>query len=51
MEELQEIGYKAVAYGFLIDDVQTAFTADCIKCIEPQIVDFIRSLVVVGKLA
>ncbi len=50
MEELQNIGYRAFAYGFLADDIQTAYTTTCMKCTEPQVVDIMRSLVVVGKL-
>ncbi len=50
MKELQNIGYRAFAYGFLADDIQTAYTTTCTKCTEPQVVDVMRSLVLVGKL-
>ncbi len=50
MEQLQNIGYRAFAYGFLADDIQTAYTTTCTKCTEPQVVDVMRSLVLVGKL-
>ncbi len=31
-------------------DIQAAYTTTCMKCTEPQVVDIMRSLVVVGKL-
>lgn len=48
MEELQAIGYKGAAYGFLDNDIQTAYTADCVCCVEHRVVDFIRSVIVYG---
>ncbi len=48
MEELQEIGYKGVAYGFFDNDIQTAYTTDCVCCVEHRVADFIRSVMVVG---
>ena len=48
MEELQAIGYKGVAYGFLKDDVVTAYTTDCAACAENEVVDVIRSVVLLG---
>lgn len=48
MEELQSIGYKGVAYGFFDNDIQTAYTTDCVCCVEHRVADFIRSVMVVG---
>ena len=50
MEELQVLGYKMFAYGFLIGDVQIPFTTNCVRCTEPVVADAMRSLVVVGEL-
>ena len=49
MEELQIIGYKGVAYGLFADDILTAYTTDCVCCIEQPVADFIRSVIVVSK--
>ena len=48
MEELQAIGYKGVAYGFIKDEAITAYTTDCAACAENEVVDVIRAVALLG---
>ncbi len=49
MQELQDLGYEAVAYGFFDDDIQVSFTKDCECCTAHSIVKYIESVIIASK--
>lgn len=46
--ELESLGYRALAFGFFEQDVQTAYTTECSCAITPSVIDYIRSVIVAG---
>ena len=49
-EDLEELGYKAAALGFFVDDVQAAYTTNCACCITPSVVDYIHAISMEGYM-
>ncbi len=48
-KELERIGYSGFAFGFYNMDVQEVHTTDCAACISPEVVDYLRSLIIASK--
>ena len=47
--EMESLGYRCVALGFLEEDVQAASTTDCACCVTPTTVQYIRALIIEGS--
>ena len=49
---MQQLGYRAVAYGFFEEDVQVAHTDECGCCAAPGVVQYniIHAVTVAGKV-
>ena len=49
VRQLQQLGYRAVAYGFFEEDVQVAHTDDCACCAAPGVFQYIHAVTVAGE--
>ena len=47
-KELEDLGYKAISYAFFDDDIQTAYTKHCRCCLERNVIDYIRAVIIAG---
>ena len=48
---LEQLGYRAMAFGFFEDDAQAASTSDCTTVLQPKFIEYIHSVTVVGSSA
>ena len=49
MAQLEGLQYSGFAFTFMDDDIQFASTSTASSCVTPQLMDYLRSVIVASK--